>query len=191
MTLGALLGVIAVAGLGLGFVVMFNSLVAKKNDVENAFASVDTLLKKRYDLIPNLVSSVKAYVDHEQEVLAEVTELRAQAVSEDLSLDEAVRVGDQMSAALRGLFVSVEDYPELRASENFELLQRSLNEVEAQISAARRAFNAAVTDYNDAVEMFPTNLMARMMSYDTRRLFEVSVVERQNVDVAGGLSDHG
>lgn len=162
---------------------MYNSLVGKKNQVENAFSSIDTLLKKRYDLIPNLVATVKQYMQHEAGTLTKITELRAQAASGTLSADDAVDVNNRLGQALRGIMVQVENYPQLRASENFQQLQRSLNEVEEQLSAARRAFNASVTDYNNAVQMFPTNVMAGMMGYKTRRWFEAPEEERKNPNV--------
>ena len=162
---------------------MYNGLVGKKNQVENAFASIDALLKKRYDLIPNLVAAVKQYMQHEAGTLTEITALRAKAVSGTLSQDEAVDLNNRMGQALRGIMVAVENYPQLRATENFQQLQRSLNEVEEQISAARRAFNASVTDYNNAVQMFPTNMMASMMGYSTRKWFEIPEDERRNPNV--------
>jgi LemA protein len=165
-------------------VLMYNSLVRKKNQVENAFAGIDTMLKKRYDLIPNLVASVKQYMQHEAGTLTEITNLRAQATRGNLSTDETVDLNNRLGKALGGIMVAVENYPELKASENFQQLQRTLNEVEEQLSAARRSFNASVTDFNNSVEMFPTNLMAGMMGYGTRRLFEAVETERQRPDVA-------
>jgi len=162
---------------------VYNSLVGKKNQVENAFASIDTILKKRYDLIPNLVATVKQYMQHEAGVLTQVTELRAKAMSGGVSSNEAVDLNNQIGKAIGGIMVAVERYPDLKASENFQQLQRTLNEVEEQLSAARRAFNASVTDYNNAVEMFPTNIMAGMMGYERRKLFEVAESERQTPDV--------
>lgn len=162
---------------------MYNSLIGKKNDVENAFASIDTILKKRYDLIPNLVAAVKQYMQHERGLLENVTALRAKAISGGTSPDEAVALNNEINKALGGIMVAVENYPDLKASRNFIDLQRSLNEVEEQLSAARRAFNAAVTDFNNAVEMFPTNIMAGMMRYTRRQLFEIPEAERRNPDV--------
>lgn len=162
---------------------MYNSLVGKKNQVENVFGSMDTMLKKRYDLIPNLVATVKQYMTHEQETLTKITELRAKATSGDISNDEQVQLDNQMSKMLGGIMVAVENYPDLKANTNFMQLQRSLNEVEEQISAARRSYNAVVTDYNNAVEMFPTNIMAGMMNYKRKQVFEISEAERQNVNV--------
>ena len=164
---------------------MYNSLIGKKNDVENAFASIDVMLKKRYDLIPNLVAAVKQYMQHEAGLLTKVTELRARALSGGLTSDQAVEVNNKITQALGGIMVAVENYPQLKANENFMQLQRSLNEIEEQVSAARRAFNAAVTAFNNAVEMFPSNMMARMMGYTRRQLFEIPEAERKNVNVAG------
>jgi len=162
---------------------MYNSLIGKRNTVEQVFAGVDAVLKKRYDLVPNLVAVVQQYMKHEAGLLTEVTELRARAASGQLSDDETVEINNQMSRALGGIMVAVENYPELKASQNFLQLQRSLNEIEEQISAARRAYNAAVTDYNNAVEMLPTNLMAGLMHYARKQVFDIPQAERQSVDV--------
>ena len=166
------------------YVIIYNGLIGKKNQVENAFASIDTMLKKRYDLIPNLVATVKQYASHEQDTLTEITELRAQAISGGLSPDEQVQIDNKITKAMGGIMVAVENYPDLKANENFLQLQRSLNEVEEQISASRRAFNAAVTDLNNAIEMFPSNIVAGTMSLKRRELFEIPQSERENVDVS-------
>lgn len=163
--------------------VMYNGLVGKKNAVEQAFSTIDVLLKKRYDLIPNLVNTVKTYMKHEASTLENVTRMRAQGMQGNLSPDETVALNTQISRAIGGIMVAVEAYPDLKASGQFTDLQRSLNETEEQISAARRAYNAAVTDFNNAVEMLPTNIMASMMGYKRRELFEAVEVERKNVDV--------
>jgi LemA protein len=118
-------------------------------------------------------------MQHEAGVLKEVPELRARAIGGPISSDDAVELNNQIGRALGGIMVAVERYPDLKATENFQQLQRSLNEVEEQISAARRAFNASVTDYNNAVEMFPTNMVAAMMSYRRRHLFEIPDAERE------------
>lgn len=166
---------------------LYNTLVSKRNQVENAFASVDVLLKKRHDLIPNLVSTVKGYVKHERAVLTEVTELRAKAVSGELSPDDKTTVENAITEALKSLFMVVENYPDLKANKNFMHLQRSLNEVEEQISAARRAYNASVLDYNNAVQMFPTNVLASLMNFKPRKWFEVVGEEGVNVSVRESL----
>ena len=160
-------------------VLVYNGLVWRKNRVENAFATTDVLLKKRYDLIPNLVETVKGYARHERSLLDEVTQLRAKAMSGRLSSDETVAVNNLIGRALLGITAVVEDYPDLKANENFMQLQRALNEVEEQISAGRRAYNAAVTDLNNAIEMFPSNVIAGMAGYCRRQLLEVPALERR------------
>lgn len=164
-------------------IVLYNGLIRKKNEVDNTFGGIDVQLKKRYDLIPNLVATVQQYATHEKDLLQRVTELRAQTLSNQLSTNEKVALDNQMSGALRNLMVSVENYPDLKANENFLNLQRNLNEVESQISAARRAYNAAVTSFNNGIETFPGNLMAGMMGLSRKQVFETPMTERENVNV--------
>jgi LemA protein len=162
---------------------MYNSLVNKKNQVENIFAAVDTQLKKRYDLIPNLVATVSKYMDHEKSLLEEVTKLRADANKPNISDEKKIELDAKLSSALGSIMIAVENYPDLKANENVMHLQRSLNEVEEQIAAARRAYNQAVTDYNNAIEMIPTNFMASAMNYKRKQVFEIVEAERQNINV--------
>ena len=163
-------------------VLLYNSLVAKKNQVINVFGTIDAMLKKRYDLLPKLISTVKTYMQHERTLLEEITEMRAKAVSGQLSDDEKVDIDNKVTKALGGIMVAVENYPDLKANQNFLQLQGTMNEVEEQISAARRAYNAAVTDYNNAVEMFPTNILASMMSYKLKKVFEINQQQREDID---------
>ena len=175
--------IVGVVVVGVVFVaLLYNSLVGKKNQVINVFGTIDALLKKRYDLLPKLITTVKVYMKHERGVLEQITEMRARAVSGRLSDDEQVELDNKMSKMLGGIMVAVENYPELKANENFLHLQATMNEVEEQISAARRAYNASVTDYNNAVEMLPTNIVASMISYKLKRVFEIPENERQDVD---------
>jgi LemA protein len=162
---------------------MYNSLVSKKNQVENIFASVDTMLKKRYDLIPNLVATVSKYMEHEKSLFNEVTKLRADANKPNVSDEQKIALDAKLSSALGSIMVAVENYPELKANENVMHLQGTLNEVEEQISAARRAYNQAVTDYNNAIEMLPTNFMASAMNYKRKQVFEIVDEERKNINV--------
>jgi len=164
-------------------VLMYNSLVAKKNQVDNIFATIDTQLKKRYDLIPNLVAAVSKYMEHEKSTLQKITKLRSEANRTDISQKEKIDLDAKVSSALGSIMVAVENYPELKANENVVHLQHSLNEVEAQIAAARRAYNQAVTDYNNALEMIPTNFMANAMGYKPKDLFVINEEERKNIDV--------
>jgi LemA protein len=181
LILGVFVAIIAVVAIVI--VGLYNSLIGKKNQVINVFGTVDALLKKRYDLIPNLVATVQTYMQFEKDVLSKVTELRARAISGKATDDEKIEIDRDISKALRGIMVAVENYPDLKANQSFLQLQATLNEVEEQISAARRAYNSAVTDYNNAVEMFPTNMMAQMMNYKRRTVFEVAPEQREAVDV--------
>lgn len=164
-------------------ILIYNTLIGKKNQVDNIFAGVDAVLKKRFDLIPNLVASVSQYMEHEKSTLERVTELRAQAMKPGISDDQKIVLDAKLSAALGSITVAMEAYPDLKANENVIHLMRSLNEVEEQISAARRAYNQSVTDLNNAIEMFPTNLIAGWMNLSRRAVFEITLNERQNINV--------
>lgn len=174
---------IAVTGLLLAAVILCNTLIGRKNRVEFAFASIDAMLKKRFDLIPNLVAVAEKYISYERGVLAELTACRTRAFSGELKEDELVALDTKVATSLKSLFAVAENYPLLRASEPFLHLQGSLNEVEEQLSASRRAYNAAVTDYNNGCEMFPLNLFARLLGYQRRSWFQIPEDERQPVRV--------
>ncbi len=162
---------------------MYNYLVVKRNRVQYALSSIDALLKKRYDLIPNLVSAVRHYMQYEQSVLNQLTELRTRVVSGKIGQEEKQTIDLQIEKLLKSIIAVAENYPELKASSNFLQLQSALNEVEEQISAARRAFSAGITEYNNAVKTFPTNLMAKLMNYREMRWFEISEKERETVNI--------
>ncbi len=176
-------GMIILLIIAIILVLMYNSLVSKKNQVENIFASVDTVLKKRYDLIPNLVASVSKYMEHEKSTLNDLTKLRADANKPNVTDEQKMKLDAKVSSALGSIMIAVENYPDLKANENVMHLQRSLNEVEEQISAARRAYNQAVTDYNNAIEMIPTNFMATAMNYRRKEVFEIVESQRKNINV--------
>ena len=173
----------AIAGLAAAVLIvlvisLYNRLVRARNGVENAFASIDVQLKQRCDLIPKLVDSMRAYMTHERGTLDELTALREKASAAGATPAERVALDTQMSGLMRGLMVRAEAYPDLKASETVTLLQRSLNEVEAQIAAARRTYNAAVTGFNTAIEVFPANLLAGMFGFARRPLFEATADDR-------------
>ncbi len=178
--MGLMLAIVFIIGI---LILTYNSLVAKKNQVDNISASVDAVLKKRYNLIPNLVSSVKKYMKHEREVLEKITALRSKVLNPSTTSEEKIQIDKEISSTLKSILIAVENYPDLKASENFIHLQRTLNEIEEQISAARRAYNQAVTDYNNALEMFPTNIMASFMHYKRKPLFSISENEKENPNV--------
>ncbi len=163
---------------------LYNSLISKKNEIENAVGGVHTFLKKRSDLIPSLVATVKQYAAHESKLLTELTEARS-AIHSGLGQDGEMQAGDSMMSQMLGRVVAVaENYPELKANENFLSLQASLNEIEGQLSAARRTYNAAVVRYNNAVESIPTNILAGLMGYRRKAVFQVTEAEAVRPDIA-------
>lgn len=168
----------------------FNSIVSARNQAQNAFSSIDVMLKKRFDLIPGLVDTVARYIEHESDVLEQVTQLRAEAMAGKVGPDEAAMADQQMERALAQLFATAEAYPELKANDSFQQLQRGMNEVEEQISAARRSYNASVKAYNDAVSMFPTNLFARVLGFKERSFFELPQGQTEAPDVMARFRSH-
>jgi len=152
---------------------MYNGLVKLRNNRENAFANIDVQLKQRYDLVPQLVSSVKGYASHEKEVLEKVTAARAAAMGAT-TVDEKVAADKAMSGALAGLKVSLEAYPELRANTNFLQLQTELSDIENKLSAARRFFNSATKEFNNACEVFPSNIIAGMFGFRRAAMYEAT-----------------
>lgn len=173
-------GIIAILVLlfGVGF---YNSLISKKNQVTNAFSAIDVMLKKRFDLLPNLVEIVKQYTTYESETLARITEMRVKAVGPQATEGDKLALDQQIGTAVKGLMVAVENYPELKANQNFEQLQRSWTESEEQIAAARRNYNSSVTTYNNAVMMFPGNMFAGMLGYAPMPVLEAAAQERENI----------
>lgn len=167
------------------YALLYNSLVQRKNQVEFAYSSIDAQLKKRFDLIPNLVATVERYMQHEQTLLQELTSLRAAATRNSTTTEELAQMDGKLTSALRSVFALSENYPQLKAGENFLQLQRALNETEEQIAASRRAFNAAVTHYNNGCEQFPSSIVARQIGYHTRTWFEIDKTEQEKPDVAG------
>lgn len=175
--------IVAIVLLVLIVISMYNGLIRRRNEVDNAFGGMDVQLKKRYDLIPNLVATVKQYAAHEKDLLTKVTEMRAKATNGNLSQDEKVALDNEISAGMKSIMVAVENYPDLKANENFMNLQRTLNEVESQISAARRTYNAVITDYNNGIQTFPRNMIAGMMNMTKKEVFVIPETERQNVNI--------
>jgi len=162
-------------------IIIYNTLIRKKNDIENAFASIDAMLKKRYDQIPALVEAVKGYMKYERSLLEDITALRTKALSDNLTNEDRVIIENKILKGLSDIFVAVEKYPDLKASQNFLHLQGAINEVEEQLAASRRAFNAAVTTYNNSVETFPSSILASTMNYKRRTLFEIPESEREKL----------
>jgi len=166
----------------IGFYVMttYNSLIGLRNKVDEAFSTMDVYLKKRFDQIPNLVATVKGYAKHEAETLEKVIKLRQGATT----TDEKVEAEKQMSSALRQLLVTVEAYPDLKADTQFQELMSSIKEVELDIANARRYYNGSVRQYNDKIQMVPSNIVANLFNFTTRKMYEVDdAEERKNVKV--------
>ncbi|MEI8225133.1 MAG: LemA family protein [Bacteroidota bacterium] len=151
---------------------LYNRLVKLRNNREQAFADVDVQLKQRHDLIPQLVESVKGYMGHERGVLTEITEARSNAMKAT-SINDKIVAENRLSTALEGLKVSVEAYPDLKASQNFLDLQNEISDIENKIAAARRFFNSATKELNVATELFPSNLIATLFNFKREPLFEL------------------
>jgi LemA protein len=151
---------------------IYNRLIRLRNNREQAFADIDVQLRQRHDLIPQLVDSVKGYMGHERGVLTEITEARANAMKAT-TINEKIATETRLSAALEGLKVSVEAYPDLKASQNFMDLQNEISDVENKLAAARRFFNSATKELNVAIEIFPSNIMAILFNFKRETMFEL------------------
>ena len=170
MTLGIVLGGIVLILLFVVF--LYNRLVKLRNMVEEAWSGMDVQLKRRSNLVPNLVEAVKGYMGHERAVLTKVTELRAQSEATEGAAARGA-IESRLSAAIGGLFAVAENYPDLKASQNFIDLQKNLTEIEDQIQLARRYYNGAVRNMNIAVESFPSNLVASRFGFQQAEFFEL------------------
>jgi len=159
---------------------LYNNIIRKNNETNKAFGSIDVMLKKRYDLIPNLVETVKQYMIHEATVLTDITKLRSM-LTNNLSAEDKVDLHNDISKKLNSVMLSVENYPDLKANQNFLKLQAAWNETEEQISASRRYYNAAITDYNNSIQTFPSNLIANQLGYKIKKVFEIDEVQRTNI----------
>lgn len=155
---------------------VYNSLVSLKNRVKEAWADIDVQLKRRYDLIPNLVETVKGYATHEDKVLADVTEARSRAISAG-SLEDKAQAENMLTGALKSLFAVSEAYPDLKANQNFLELQRELSDTENKIQSARRFYNTNVRDMNTKVESFPGNIIAGLFKFNPEKFFELAESE--------------
>jgi len=184
-----LIAVVAVVALWL--VGVYNGLVKTNVRVDEAWSDITVQLKRRYDLIPNLVKTVKGYAKHEKETLENVTKMRNMAVNATGSPQEQAQAENQFTGALKSLFAVAENYPDLKANENFVELQRELTDTENKIQASRRFYNGAVRDLNTKIQVFPTNIFAGMLGFVKREFFEVEDREtvEQPVDVDFGTDE--
>jgi LemA protein len=168
------------------FISVYNKLVKLRNHRENAFADIDVQLQQRYDLIPQLVETVKGYAKHEKETLARIIELRNQAVAAT-TIDGKIAIENQLSNALSGLKVTLEAYPDLKANQNFLQLQEEMSDIENKLASVRRFFNSATKEYNNAVQTFPSNIIAGMFGFSKAQMFDLGT-ERATLQVAPKVS---
>ena len=162
---------------------IYNNLIRLRNNRENAFANIDVQLKQRFDLIPQLVASVKGYAEHEKEVFTKVTEARSAAMNAQ-SIGDKIAADNALTNALSGLKVSLEAYPELKANTNFQQLQTEIADIENKLSATRRFFNSATKELNVGVQTFPANLIAGMFGFHVEPMFEIPQTERASMEKA-------
>ncbi len=160
---------------------LYNRLVKLRNRRENAFADIDVQLRQRHDLIPQLVETVKGYAAHEKDLLLRVTEARNAAMNAG-SIDAKIVAEQQLTSALQGLKVQVEAYPDLKANQNFLQLQEELSDIENKLAASRRFFNAATTEYNNAVESFPGNIIAGSFKFKREIMFDLGTDDRKRME---------
>lgn len=177
----------AVAIVALWLITTFNGLIRSKNQVDEAYSDIDVQLKRRYDLIPNLVATVKGYMTHEAGTLEQVTAARANAMqmhdNKGASLAAREQAENALSSTLKSLFAITENYPDLKASQNFLQLQDELSDTENKIQAARRFYNGNVRDFNTKIQVFPTNMIAGMLKFVKYEFFAAADNEKQNVQV--------
>ncbi len=183
MALWIIIGIIVL--LGLIVMGMYNGLVRLKNRVDEAWADIDVQLKRRHDLIPNLVETVKGYATHEQGTLDKVIQARNAAMSAQTSGNaaEIEKTENMLSSTLKSIFALSEAYPDLKANTNFLELQRELSDTENKIQASRRFYNTNVRDFNTKIQVFPTNMIASQLGFKSREFFEAGAEEKENVKV--------
>ncbi|MEI8364693.1 MAG: LemA family protein [archaeon] len=163
---------------------IYNRLIRTRNNVENAWSQIDVQLKKRYDLVPNLIETVKGYMKHERETLTEITQLRNQAMNAK-DRDLKMKADDKMAKAVSGILnVVVENYPDLKANQNFLQLQEELSGIENKIAYSRQYYNDSVMMYNNKVQTVPTNMFAKMFNFQDKKFLETPETEKKNVKVS-------
>ncbi len=160
---------------------IYNSLIRLRMRVNNAWSQIDVQLKRRFDLIPNLINSVKGYMKHEKGVLEEVTKARTSLMSG--SMKDKAKASNQITDALKSIFAVAENYPQLKANENFKMLQEELSGTESKIAYARQFYNDSVMSYNESIQVFPKNLFAKLFGFQGKEFFEADKKERDNVKV--------
>ncbi|MBQ6964166.1 MAG: LemA family protein [Bacteroidaceae bacterium] len=175
--------IVVIAVLVFAIIGIYNNLVKLRNNRENAFADIDVQLKQRYDLVPQLVATVKGYAEHEKELLEAVTAARSAAVNAN-SIEDKIQADNMLTSALAGLKVTLEAYPDLKANQNFLQLQGELSDIENKLAAVRRYFNSATRELNNAVQTFPANILAGMFGFHKEAMYEIEASQRAAVEKA-------
>ncbi|MEG1837821.1 MAG: LemA family protein [Bacteroidaceae bacterium] len=179
-----ILGIVVV--LAIMIASMYNSLVRLRNNRENAFADIDVQLKQRHDLVPQLVETVKGYAGHEKETFERVISARNGAINAK-TIDEKIVAENTLSSALSGFKITLEAYPDLKANQNFLQLQEEVSDIENKLSSVRRYFNSATKELNNAVQSFPSNLLAGMFGFHKEMMFDLGVDQRASLDQAPNI----
>ena len=174
--------VVALVIIGLWIAGTYNKLVRKRNNAKEGFSTMDVYLKKRFDMIPNLVETVKGYATHERETLEAVMKARSQVATAG-TIDQKVENENMLTGALGRLFAVAENYPDLKANQNFLNLQEQLKSVEQDIANARKFYNGTVKDLNNSIEQFPSNIVAGLFHFEKMPMFEINEESRENVQV--------
>jgi LemA protein len=164
------------------YVIIYNNLISKVNQIKNAEGALDATLKQRYDLIPNLVEIAKQYMDHEDKMFTKIIELRTRAQSAG-SINDTINANKELDKSLKGFMMTVENYPTLLSNQNFLQIQSSLTDLEENIAASRRFFNASVVAYNESIQMIPGNLIAPMMRLYPREVYSIPESEKSAPDM--------
>jgi len=183
MTTWIIIGVVAL--LAVAVMSMYNGLITIKNRVDEAMSDMDVQLKRRYDLIPNLIETVKGYAAHEQGTLEKVIAARNSAMAvPNTDVEQKIKAENELSSTLKSIFALAESYPDLKANQNFLELQRELSDTEDKIMASRRFYNGNVRDFNTKLQVFPTNLINKMLGFTAYKFYELSdAAQRENVSV--------
>lgn len=175
--------VIAIGAILLWLILTYNGLIKSRNRVDEAWSDIEVQMKRRYDLIPNLVNTVKGYAKHEEGVFTKVTEARTIAMGAK-SMEDHAKAENMLSDTLKSLFAVSENYPQLQASDNFLQLQHELTDAEDKIQAARRFYNGNVRDFNTKIQMFPTNMIAGTLSFVKRDFFDAPDIVQETPNVS-------
>ena len=163
-------------------IITYNNLTKWKNLVKEALSTMDIYLKKRWDLIPNLVEIVKGYAQHEKDVLEKITELRTNNY-EEMSKDKKININEQITNNLSKIVAIAENYPELKSSENFSQLSKDLTKIEDEIANSRKYYNGTVRIYNNKIQMFPSSIIANIFGFKESKMFEANIEEKNNIKV--------